>query len=66
MNANSLRATIDLASELKQLRDRTDCCRAELFWSMERLRRSRRRSAALIEHCHQRRCVQIYRPPAAE
>jgi len=54
-------ASSDLLASLQQLRRHGEHCRAELYWTIQRLRRARRRSRELIDSISLRQTIRIHR-----
>jgi len=53
----------ELVASLQTLRAEGERCRAELYWTMQRLQKSRRRSAELLAWWNRRNGLRVHREP---
>ena len=56
----------DLVNSLQDLRALSELCRAELYWNIQRLSKSRRCVAALHANLRQRKRLRIYQQPLSD
>lgn len=53
----------NFVESLQQLRELAELSRADLYWSLQRVSRTRRHSAALVDYWHRRNALQVYTAP---